>query len=137
MKRFLSIPIVCSLFMLVFVSAGCGTPEDETSAGLGLKPAFSSINEDLLQKGCAFSSCHGGTNPKEGFRLNGTADENYAALMTFSTQNKTMKRVEPGNAEESYLYLKLTGTAKKGTAMPPAGLHADDQRQWIDDGAKR
>jgi hypothetical protein len=140
MKRFTSVLFVCGLIVYGIQASGCGTAEEETQNGLSLKPLFTSINDEMLTKGCAFSSCHAGTNPKEAFRLNGTPDENYAALMTFSTQNKTMKRVEPGNAEESYLYLKLTGTAKKGTRMPPAGLHPDDQeavRQWIDDGAKR
>jgi hypothetical protein len=69
----------------------------------------------------------------------------YASLVGVpAAQAPALDRVTPGAADESYLYLKLTGeqatVGGAGTRMPQGGVLTDDQilrvRNWILTGAQ-
>jgi mono/diheme cytochrome c family protein len=66
-----------------------------------------------------------------------------AALVGVASAQSSLKLVEPGAPERSYLYLKMTGTQSKaggsGEPMPPTGLldagTIELIRRWIAQGA--
>jgi hypothetical protein len=85
----------------------------------------------------------GPTAPPTGLLLG--AGQTYAAIVNVvSTENAPMKLAAPANAENSYLYLKITGRPATGTQVqPPPGtssvLSTDQKnivRDWINAGAK-
>jgi hypothetical protein len=85
------------------------------------------------------SGCHGGAGAQQGLRLDESSS--YALLVNVeSTQNGTFLRVDPGNPNDSWLIMKLEGTAGVGGQMPLNGTPLsqatiDVIRQWITDGA--
>jgi hypothetical protein len=104
-------------------------------------PTFTQVDDDILSKSCAFSSCHGGGSG--GLRLDGT-DADYDALVDVpSTGKPSATLVVPGDADASYLIQKLEGAdGIVGVPMPQGtdSLEADrlqELRDWIDAGALR
>lgn len=111
-----------------------------TDSGIGsntVDPTFSSISTNIFQKRC---SCHQSESFGTPFLL--TPDMAYQNLRQLSTEQPNLFRVDPGNPDKSYLYLKITGA--EGITlerMPKGGPYlSSDQieaiRQWIVDGAK-
>ena len=94
----------------------------------------------IFDQSCATSGCHDGTAPP---LL--TAGASPASIVSVaSEQLPTMAWVEPGNAEESYLFLKVrgdfTGAGGSGLQMPSTACCLSDEEvarlaQWIDEGA--
>jgi hypothetical protein len=104
----------------------------------------------ILEKTC--SGCHSETSPEGRLTLGGhvsSADIVEGLVNVQSARGGQFKRVVPGNADQSWLYLKASGGAARagctGTCnaqtMPPAGrvtltqAELDVMRQWIADGA--
>ncbi len=97
------------------------------SFSVDIQPIFS-------QNGC--TGCHGGSG---GLSL--TAGQSYANLVNVQAQAgcTNRKRVLPGNADESVLYLRLAGSAC-GDRMPKGGSAVSSAsvtkvRDWINGGA--
>jgi hypothetical protein len=91
---------------------------------------------------CAQSGCHSGGTAGFSGGQNLEAANAYANIVNVaSTEKPTLMRVQPGNAENSYLYHKITGAPDiVGARMPLAGgpLDEDDIERielWIDQGA--
>ncbi len=106
-------------------------------------PTLSGDVQPILTSLCAVSGCHAASAPPEGLLL--TAGQAYAATVNVvSMENAPMKLVAPGDAENSYLYLKITGRPVAGTQIQPPPvtgtvLSTDQKntiRDWIDAGAK-
>jgi ankyrin repeat protein len=80
----------------------------------------------LLRQNCI--SCHGPAQQTNGLRL-----DRKSSVMKFG-----LRRVVPGNSENSFLYRRLIGT-EYGMQMPPTGALRPEQIQivktWIDEGA--
>jgi hypothetical protein len=106
----------------------------------------------ILEENCA--SCHGGSTPMAGLLLGGAAISS-ADIVEQLVDVPTMRggqfmRVVPGAPDQSWLYLKVSDTAKNaactGTCstqvMPPTGrieLSTSELgliRQWIQEGAQ-
>ncbi|MBL1214346.1 MAG: hypothetical protein HND52_13390 [Ignavibacteriae bacterium] len=96
---------------------------------------FSSIQDRVLNLSCAVSGCHNGTtfpNLSEG-----GAYANIVGVTGSSGQNL----IEPGDANNSYLYLKIVGASGIfGDQMPKGqdplpGEVIDSIKMWIDNGA--
>jgi hypothetical protein len=69
----------------------------------------------ILQSNCG--GCHGGANPQMGLDL--TAPDAWTRLRAASVQNPTLKLVDPGRPEKSYLWLKVVGDGSiSGSRMP-------------------
>jgi Ca2+-binding RTX toxin-like protein len=83
--------------------------------------------------------CHSGSSAPQGLRLD--ADNSYADLVNVdSNEVPSLKRVEPGDPDNSYLVQKVEGTAAVGGRMPLGGDRLSDAdidliRQWISEGA--
>ena len=96
---------------------------------------FSSIQSKVFNLSCAESGCHGDVtfpNLSEGSAYNNIVD-----VLGSSGQNL----IEPGNADESYLYLKITGAPGIfGEQMPKGKMPLEKEmidsiRVWINNGA--
>jgi len=117
-----------------------GLPIGSSSSG-GTEPLtadFQSIQDNVFTPIC--SPCHSGSSAPEGLMLD--AAHSYNLLVGVpSTEVPTLDRVKPGDPDNSYLVLKIQGSAGiVGSQMP---LHEtplpqatiDVIRQWITNGA--
>lgn len=89
---------------------------------------------------CALSGCH--TGPAAPFGLDLSAGESFGNLVgVASGEQPGLLRVEPFDAADSYLYMKLSGDPRiSGDPMPLSGgpLSAADLalvESWIEQGA--
>jgi hypothetical protein len=132
--------LIFQLFLIILLSYSCsednstGTGPDDQTAAL----TFTEINETVFQKSCAFTGCHASDTKQAGLDLSeGNA---YANLVDVpSTENPSLKRVDPGNSANSYLVKKLKGEGT--TRMPLNRAPLSDETitaiaAWIDDGAE-
>lgn len=98
-----------------------------------MKASFAEIQEKVLTPTCATSSCHGGI-----FSPNLEAGKAFANMVGVQSQGSSLKYVEPGQSENSYLIKKLNGD---GTSPMPSGSPKLDKAiidsiaAWIDNGA--
>ncbi len=92
----------------------------------GAAPTFDADVLPILQANCTV--CHG--------TMGGWNATSYNTVMTTSTHAPV---VEPGDADDSLLVLKLLGTQSTGSSMPPSGKLSSSQIQviidWINTGA--
>ncbi|NQZ22633.1 MAG: hypothetical protein HRT53_11315 [Colwellia sp.] len=146
MKVPLSLAIV--LLLLSGCNAGSGEGLDEQGRPLdeitevplvddGIQATLLSIQEHVFTPIC--SVCHGGANPAAGQDLS-SLESSIDNLINVDSSNSLFKRVLPGSAQESYLYLKITGDNRAGARMPLGQPALDEQtisaiKQWIDEGA--
>jgi hypothetical protein len=129
------------------LAAGCGSgprvgPPEPASTG----PAgtFSSIEQNILVPRCASAACHSG-NPPPSAPLSLDLEVAYANIVSQPSQQLPgMNQVEPGRPDQSYLLLKMRGTAGSvggvATPMPINDQSLDDAdlaavESWILDGA--
>ncbi len=140
--------------LLIFLSA-CGAGDGEglnaqgrpieeiptdppVDPGTGISADLSSIQQHVFSPIC--STCHGGANPAAGLNLS-TTEQSFANLINVDSANPLFKRVLPGEPEQSYLYLKVTGNNLAGARMPlgQAALAEEEIqaiKEWIELGAK-
>ena len=111
-------------------------PDNDANEG-GIKPTLAFIQEQVFTPIC--STCHGGANPAAGQNLS-SIENSIANLINVDSSNPEFKRVLPGDALNSYLYLKITGNSLAGSRMPLGGAALPDEminaiQLWIDQGA--
>jgi hypothetical protein len=112
-------------------------PADDESNEDGIQPTLISIQENVFTPIC--STCHGGANPAAGQNLS-SIESTVANLINVNSSNAEFKRVLPGDALNSYLYLKITGNSLAGSRMPLGGSALPEDtisaiKLWIDNGA--
>lgn len=101
---------------------------------------FSFIQDNVFTPTCAVSGCHAGASPAAGMDLSaGQAFTNIVGVN--SGQAPTLQRVNPGDADNSYLVQKIEGTATVGGRMPLNGSPLSSEliqniREWIAAGAE-
>jgi len=131
----------------VLALAGCagnGEGLDENGRPIGggpipLAPTFESIQQNVFTPIC--SVCHQGATAPLGMRL--TADVSYAMIVNVdSVEVPTLRRIQPGDPNISYLVQKIEGRAAVGGRMPLNGTPLpqatiDVIRQWVASGAPR
>lgn len=105
-----------------------------------LAPTFANV-EQILNNGCAFTGCHGSTNPNPiGQPLILVTGSSYDRLVNApSAQTSGFMLVRPGLPDSSALYLRITGRGGRAR-MPFFGdpLPSDQTdliRRWIESGA--
>jgi hypothetical protein len=120
----------------VLLSCGGDGVVEPAPAGATL----SSIQSAIFTPRCALPGCHGGAPVAQGLSLEeGLAYSNLVGVP--STELPAFLRVDPGDAADSYLFMKLAGDRRiAGDPMPlvgdPLGLaELDSIRQWIESGA--
>lgn len=137
---FRGIPGLAVVLALASCTAGDGTGLDEGGRPIG--PAanndFDQIQATIFTPIC--TACHTGANAPQGLRLD--AGNSYALLVNVaSAEVPSLKRVNPGNPDASYLVQKIMGTAAVGVRMPANGppylsqAQIDLVRGWISAGA--
>ncbi len=100
----------------------------------------------IFAERCATRKCHGGEKPKEQLDLSTAARIKATAIGVNAEEQAALKRILPGNPEESYLFLKITKRRRndsriKWKPMPPDAAQALDDKQialieaWIKSGA--
>ena len=140
-------PIRLKLFPLVALGllAACGgTPTDGGGDNGGdtrvikATPSFAlDVQEIFTRRGCTTSNCHG-TSMRGGLGL-ASAAASFADLVNVpSVGNPNIDLVEPSDALNSYLVMKLEGTA--GTLMPQGlapldNIDLTNIKNWINNGA--
>jgi hypothetical protein len=113
-----------------------GRPLEEGDSG-PLQPTFQSIQDRVFTPVC--TGCHAGAGAPLGLRLD--EGSSYALLVNASSAEvPSLRRVQPGNPDASYLIQKLEGTAAVGSRMPLNGPPLPPEtiaviRQWITNGA--
>ena len=102
-------------------------------------PSFRSDIQSIFNtRGCASGACHG-VGASAGLVLEeGLA---HAFLVNEDATTEPFLRVDPGNANESYLIIKVEGRQTVGNRMPPSGQPLDNidltnLKNWINQGAK-
>lgn len=103
-----------------------------------LQPNLASIQEKVLTPIC--TQCHAGGNAPLGLRMDDLATSEANLINVDSATNPQFRRVEPGDAEQSFFYLKIIGDPSAGNQMPlgQSPLPTETQqiiRTWIDSGA--
>jgi hypothetical protein len=127
---------------LLLALAACGDdsvgpPERVVKA----QPSFATdIIEIFQRRGCSASDCHGAMGGRAGLELVGTAAADYAQLVNVGAALEAFDRVVPGNADDSYLVIKVEGRQGIGQRMPIDGAPLDDIdltniRNWVENGA--
>lgn len=101
-------------------------------------PTLTSLQEQVLTPICA--QCHSGNNAPVGLRLD-SVEASMANLIDVSSSNPQYKRVLVGDADNSYLYLKITGNPIAGNRMPLGQAPLSDDiigqfKDWINNGAQ-
>jgi len=100
---------------------------------------YKSIQANIFTPSCALSGCHSGVAPQAGMSLQ--AGNSFKAIVNqASTEVASLKRIEPGNPDDSYLMRKVQGIASVGVQMPrnAAALSSakiEALRSWIYAGA--
>jgi hypothetical protein len=99
-------------------------------------PTFAEVR-GVFAKNCAVGGCHLSEPGSAGLviRLRTEADLNLLAVS--STQNPSMKLVEPGNVEKSWIMHKIDGSlcgckTSCGGVMPPSGRLEPKEREILD-----
>ncbi len=108
-------------------------PEDINAPEENMKATFTDIQNELFNKSCALSGCHGGSQ-----QPNLSTGQSYKNLVNVpSFQNSSLMRVKPFESESSYLIRKLHGDGT--SVMPPSGQLSnaviDSVIAWIDKGS--
>ncbi|MGD9900726.1 MAG: hypothetical protein AB7T22_16495 [Calditrichaceae bacterium] len=109
---------------------------DSAGENLVVNASFSDIQEKVFSRTCAVSGCHVSVMHESGMNLSaGAAYDNLVNVV--SKGNPQLKRVEPGDSQQSYLIRKLNGS--NTPVMPPSGKLSssviDSIAAWIDKGA--
>ncbi len=122
------------ILMVVFFSCDSGvSPEDLEK----IDPKFTALQSNVFDLGCSTKSCHGSDGAGNLFL---TKDKSYTAMVNIrSSLDSKYYIVRPGNADSSYLYLKLTNPPS-GALMPKGNPKLSDAKiaavkEWINNGA--
>ena len=137
----------------IVFTAACGgedAPTDPTGGGGGggggggtprvvkANPGFAADVQEIFDRiGCNASGCHGSAQ-SAGLDLRpGNAYDN---LVNVQAMSETVLRVIPGDANGSYLVMKLEGRQSVGDRMPLTATALDNVdlsniKNWIDTGA--
>lgn len=127
------------LVALAWTGTSCSGPTTSTdmvfdSAAEG--PAtFAQVQETIFDVSCALSGCH-----SDGAWPILSAGQAYDNIVNVES-SRGIALVEPGDPDNSYLYLKLLADADiDGSRMPPGGPYLtpdalETVRAWIENGA--
>lgn len=147
-------PVMPALALLLLVAAACGggsrggptspspaNPVSGSGAGRSIQadPSFASVVQEIFERrGCTQAGCH---NNAIASGLTLARGASYAALVNVRAANEPIVRVMPGNADGSYLVIKLEGRQAVGARMPLGGAPLDEIdlaniKNWINQGAK-
>lgn len=125
--------------------AACGgdspsEPGDGDPRVVKANPSFQADVQEIFERnGCSASTCHGDAQRASMDLRSGTS---YDALVGVTATTEAIVRVIPGDAEGSYLVMRVEGRQSVGNRMPLGGTPLDsidmaNLRNWIARGAVR
>ena len=132
-------------FTVTFTATDSRGLSDPTPATLNVNvvaqtATLTQVQAVVFTTSCAFSNCHGGSNPQQGMDL--SAGQAYSHTVNVpSNEQPSVDRIEPGSPENSYLWRKVTrDPSVSGAFMPLVGPPLTDEqldllRAWILSGA--
>jgi hypothetical protein len=102
-------------------------------------PSFANDVQTIFSNSCALATCHNVATAQAGLDLsNGAAYANTVNVA--STSEPNFNRVQPSDADNSYIVIKLEGRQNVGGRMPASGSLSNAQIQtiknWINQGAQ-
>jgi hypothetical protein len=123
--------------------AACG---GGASGGGGLipppdDPTLLDVQAQVFTQRCALAGCHAGAGSPFGLDLSNVSDSESNLVGVASAEQPGFQRVEPFNAADSYLYMKLINDPRiSGDPMPLSGPPLGDSdlaliEDWINLGA--
>jgi hypothetical protein len=133
--------VVAAWLLLGAVACGGDSPSEpeiDDPRVVKSNPSFAlDIQEIFTRKGCTSSGCHGSAQ-QGGMDLRPGAA--YAALVGVTASAEAIPRVIPGDAQGSYLVMRVEGRQSVGSRMPLGGVPLDsidrtNLRNWISRGA--
>ncbi len=136
------------LFLGNFLTS-CGGGEPTGPSGTGdtmvevteTNPSFAQDIQFILEaRACADSGCHSANAGQAGLFLNNDFRTNYANLVNVPAQSEPgFLLVKPGDAENSYLVIRLEGRQSVGSRMPIGSplrnVEITIVKNWINNGA--
>lgn len=135
-KYFFTIIHLGAILFFVSCSTDTGTSPNINSGGTSaVKATFSSIQQNVFSKSCAFSSCHAGSvSPTL------SAGNAYGNIVNRSS-SVGKAYIKPSDPDNSYLLLKLKGQNISGARMPRNASPLtqaviDSISLWIQNGAQ-
>jgi len=141
-----SLAVAAALSLAACGDSGTG-PDDDPGNGGGngdtrtivADPSFATVIQEIFnRRGCSASSCHGSSQQAGMDLRSGSA---YANLVNVMATEASVARVIPGNANASYIIVKVEGRQTVGQRMPLGGAALDNidltnLKNWINQGAK-
>lgn len=132
------------LIPLLILVAACGELKSPTDPGTGPDPidptaTFTRVQTEVFTPSCALIGCHDTIGQQQGLVL--TAARAYGDTVNVaSAEMPSLRRVQPNDPQNSYLYRKITGAGITGERMPlQLPPLSDDKirlvRDWIRRGA--
>ena len=130
--------------LLMIGIGGCSSDDSPTSpdgsTGRIIKddPSFASDIQDIFNRNCTSSICHGSTKSADLDLRSGTA---HSQLVGVTATTEPIGRVISGDANGSYLIIKLEGRQSAGDRMPRGqspldNIDLQNIKNWINQGAK-
>jgi hypothetical protein len=125
--------------------SGCGDGGTGPDGGNGdtrvivADPSYADIVQEIFnRRGCSAGSCHGSAR-SAGLDLR--SGSSYGNLVNVSATQVAVDRVIQGNANDSYLIVKVEGRQTVGQRMPLGAAALDNidltnLRNWVSQGAK-
>ena len=138
LAQWISVPTILG-YGLIWILTGCCYPVDPEDAQPGIEnPSFTQDVQPIFTASCALSGCH---NAGAAAGLDLRTDMSYAQLVGITSgQDPNRKRVDPGDAQVSYLVVKLEDRQSTGSRMPLGRTPLSSEeigtiRNWIGLGA--
>jgi hypothetical protein len=122
--------------MLLYLLACTPTPTVEP---FDFEPTFTNVQEQIFDKNCASSSCHGEGRGSKNLTLH--AGDAYRDLVDVPSEEvPEILRVARGDPDSSYLVMKIRGDEGIDDDVMPPGNPMDDARvqlvvDWVAGGA--
>jgi hypothetical protein len=132
------------LIPLLILVAACGELKSPTDPGTGPEPidptaTFTRVQSEIFTPTCAQIGCHDTIGQQSQMVL--VAGQAYANIVNVqSVETPSLRRIQPNDPDNSYLYRKITGANITGARMPLNLPPLSDEkirlvRDWIRRGA--
>jgi hypothetical protein len=118
----------------------CGCGGSDGGSVLTGPITVATVQAQVFTPHCALSGCHTGPDPRRGLDLSPGEAWDHLIDVPADEINQFM-RVDPGNAADSYLYMKITGDPRiLGDPMPFEQASLSEAKiglieRWIEQGA--
>ena len=122
------------------LAVSCGGSSNPVTGNGGV--TLLDVQSQVLTPRCALSGCHVGSGAPFGLDMSSVSASRSNLVNVTSGENSSMMRVLPSDAENSYMYWKITANPGIGgdpmplTGGPLSQGQIDLIASWIDGGAK-